>query len=545
MSNLYNKIKTYIINNKKKSIIFLIILLAVGYYIYGKVTSTAGDTRYVTAKVEKGTIISSITGTGQVSDSSQIDIKPEASGNITYIAVKPGEKVWKGQTLFYLDSKDAKKAVRDAEISLESANLSLEKLKLQNSEENMNADLVKAYDDGFTAVSDTFLDLLSTITGIESILNEDNISDNSVRMSGQTAINYRNDAEKLYYGVKNAFEKNRINFRKIDRNSSKASIEIIIDETYETAKLLTDTIKSTKNLVDYLSEDTERPTEYASLQDTLSTYTNTINSHLSSLLSIKTSIKNYKDAFPNANLDLQSSMLTIKQKENALADAIEKLNDYSVRAPFDGIIATVPVNLGESASSGMVMATIITTKKLATISLNEVDVAQIKLNQKATLTFDALTDLTISGEVAEIDSIGTVSQGVVTYDVKVSFDTQDERVKSGMSVSAVIITGVKKDILSVSNGAIKTKNDKNYVEMFNVPIDRATDGLPGSISKTALNKINVEIGISNDTHTEIISGIKEGDEIVIRTILPSTTKTTTSAFGSSGGSKSGGMGIPH
>ncbi|MFA6324866.1 MAG: HlyD family efflux transporter periplasmic adaptor subunit [Candidatus Paceibacterota bacterium] len=545
MSNLYTTIKTYIVNNKKKSIIFLIILLALGYYIYGKVTSTAGDTRYVTAKVEKGTIISSITGTGQVSDSSQIDIKPEASGNVTYIGAEIGEKVWKGQTLFNIDSKDARKSVRDAEISLASAKLSLEKLKLQNSEDNMNADLVKAYDDGFTSVSDAFLDLPSTITGIENILNQQNISDNTVRMSGQAAMNYRNDAEKLYYEVKNTFEENRINFRKLDRNSSKEKIESVIDETYETTKLLTDTIKSIKNLVDYLSEDTESPADFIASQNTLSGYTSNINNHLSSLLSIKTSIKNYKDAFPNADLDLQSSLLTIKQKENALADAREKLNDYSVRAPFDGIIASIPVNLGDSVSSGTIVSTIITTKKLALISLNEVDVAKIKLLQKATLTFDAISDLTISGEVVEIDAIGTVSQGVVTYNIKVSFDTQDSRVKSGMSVSAAIITDIKQDILIAPNGAVKIQNGLNYVEMFDMPLLPQTDGLIGSISKITPNKINVEVGISNDLQTEIISGIKEGDEIVTRTILPSTTKTTTSAFGSSSGSKSGGMGMPH
>ena len=64
------------------------------------------------------------------------------------------------------------------------------------------------------------------------------------------------------------------------------------------------------------------------------------------------------------------------------------------------------------------------------------DFLTIKVGDKATLTFDAVTDLSISGQVAEIDTVGTVSQGVVSYALKIAFDTQDTRVKPGMTVSA-------------------------------------------------------------------------------------------------------------
>jgi len=538
MKNFLNKIKTYIVANKVKSVIALIILLALGYWGYGKITSTAGDIRYVLSTVTKGTIISSISGTGQVSVSNQVDLKPNVSGTITYIGVKPGDKVVKGETLFSIDNKDAQKAVRDAEISLESAQLSLNKLEIQNSDENMNADLVKVYDDGFNDVSNTFLDLVPTVDGINNILGQTNLSDSSARNNGNTAVDYRNQTETLYYQVKDALNKNETDFRTLNRNSSKSDIENIINETYTTTKLLSDTIKSTKNFVDYLAQDTGKLNDFISSQNTLSTYTNTINTDLSSLLSSQTSIKSSKDALPNANLDMQSSLLSVKQKENALQDAKDKLSDYYITAPFNGTIASVPVNVGDDASSGTVLGTIITSQKLATIPLNEVDVAKIKLGQKATLTFDAVPDLTISGEVAQIDSIGTVSQGVVNYNVKISFDTQDVRIKAGMSVSASIITEVKQDILVVPNSAVKSQNSGNYVEMFDTPLPVATDGLAGSISKIAPNKISVEVGISDDSQTEIISGIKEGDKIVTRTILSTstTTKTTTtsSLFGSAG-----------
>jgi HlyD family secretion protein len=101
-------------------------------------------------------------------------------------------------------------------------------------------------------------------------------------------------------------------------------------------------------------------------------------------------------------------------------------------APFDGILATFTAKVGES--SGSSVGTLITEQKVAVISFNEVDAASIKIGQKAKLTLMAITGLTIPGTVVEIDSVGTVSSGVVTYDVKIAFDKDDERVKAGMSV---------------------------------------------------------------------------------------------------------------
>jgi len=551
---MIQKIKTFIFSHKIIIGIALIGIVVGIYFVFRN--NASGETRYITETVKRGDITMTVTGTGQVEASDTIDIKSKTSGKIVYIGVKAGDVVKKGKTLFSLDTRDAQKTVRDAEISLESAKLSLEKLEIQNSEENLSADLLKAYDDGFSTTSDVFLDLQSIISGIESVLAQQNISDNAARISGNTAISYRQTAEKLYYEVKDVFWKNRINFRILDRNSPRADIENIIDETYNTTIILSDAIKSTKNFVDYLADDTDRASDFTSSQTILSGYTSTINSHLSSLSTAKTNIKNYKDTSVNSGLDIKSSLLSVQQKENSLQDAKDALSDYYVSAPFDGTISSVVVKIGDTASG--TLATIITNQKLATISLNEVDIAKIKLGQKTTLTFDAIEDLTITGQVAEIDSVGTVSQGVVTYNVKISFDVMDDRVKPGMSVSATIITDIAQNVLSVSNGAIKSQNGVSYIEMFDAQPVLTASPLKGSTSTIFPKQIKIGTGRSNDISTEIISGLKEGDIIIIKTIIGTTnTKTTTPApsiFGSMGGSgnkvntggvRSGGTVFPH
>jgi HlyD family secretion protein len=221
-------------------------------------------------------------------------------------------------------------------------------------------------------------------------------------------------------------------------------------------------------------------------------------------------------------LDVQAQELSVKQKEDAY-------QDYFIRAPFDGVLASLSVQENNEISSGSSIGTFITRQKIADISLNEVDVSKIKEGDKATLTFDAISGLTIAGQVAQINLVGTVSQGVVSYDVKIGFDTQDNRVKSGMSVSAAIITNARQDILVVPNSAVKTQNGTSYVQILDQVIPQAT-GAQGVTSPSTPRSQTIQIGITDDTNTEIVSGLKEGDMVITKTISATSTaatKTTT------------------
>jgi HlyD family secretion protein len=544
IKNYLVKIKAYIISHKVISVIALIVILLLGFWIYKKASSTSGETSYAIAAVEKGTIISSVSGTGQVSASNQVDLKAKVSGDIVAIAVKSGQKVKKGTLIAQIDSGDMQKSLRDAELSLQSSKLSLEKALIQNSEANRNSDLQKAYEDGFTAVSDAFLDFPTVLTGLEDVLNDDSLSNNAVIGMGKTAASYLNQAEKTYYDANDSFQEARNSFRLIDRNSSDVEISETITKTYNAVKKLTDALKSTKNLADYLAEEKDDSSSFASVQNSLSQYISTMSAHLSNLYSAGQDIKTGKEDFSTTDLDLESSRISVQQKENTLQDLREELSDYYVRAPFDGTVADIAIEKSDSVNSGTIISTFITESKIAEIPFNEVDIAQIESGQKVVLTFDAITDLTISGEVAEVDSVGTVSSGVVNYDVKINFDTQDSRIKPGMSVTADITTNTAKDVLVAPSSAVKTKNGKSYIEVFDknlVDIEKTQ----GTVTGLVPEKRNVKVGLSDDTRTEIVSGISEGEIIVVKTVVgasASSSSTTPSILSSmkpsSGSSKS-------
>jgi RND family efflux transporter MFP subunit len=600
MKNFFGKIKIYARVHKKTTALIILALVYGGYSVYGKLTDTGTETRYMLSAAAKGTLIASVSGSGQVSATDQMDIRSKVSGDIVSVVVKSGQTVKTGDIIARIDATEASKALRDAETNLETARLSYEKLvapndalstlqwqntiaKAKESKTTAEDNLQKAYDDGFNNVSNAFLELPGIMTGLDSIIyNADNSLGGFV---GQENVDYYGAYAKMYEGnnskadqyvaevkanyvsARTNYDANFISYKNTNRSADVKDVEALIIQTYDTAKKIADTVKSANNLIQYYKDQsTLRNVNTKPLADThlstLSGYTSKTNSYLTSLLGSTNDITTNKNTITNTArtiaenelsfqkfedgadpLDVRNSKITITQKENALSDARTTLSYYTIRAPFDGLIAKVNAKKGDSVSGGTSVATLVTKQQIATLSLNEVDVSKIKTEQKATMTFDAVDGLTITGVVTDVDTIGAVSQGVATYSVKITFDMQDDRVKPGMTVSAVIVNNVKTDALTVPNSAVKTTADGTYyVEMFDPPLAEATatGGAPSAIPP---KQVTVTVGISNDTETEILSGLKDGDLVVTRTTTgaqATAAKTGVSTRSLFGGGKPGG-----
>lgn len=239
-------------------------------------------------------------------------------------------------------------------------------------------------------------------------------------------------------------------------------------------------------------------------------------------------------------IDLKLSQNSVDQRvsalsaaQNKLSDAQKALTDYSVVAPFDGVIGSLTAQPNVDISAGGTAVTMITNQKIATVALNEVDAAKVAVGQKATLTFDAIEGLSITGEVAEVSPLATVSQGVVSYNVKIAFDTQDDRIKSGMSVSTSIVTEVKADVLTVPNSAVKSQSGQYYVQtLANTSSTNANSSGLVTSNQTPVN-VPVTTGVTNGTLTEITSGLKEGDQIITQTIKSTSQSSSTASSQSS------------
>lgn len=574
-SNLYYiKIKNYIFDHKVKSSIIAVILIGLTYWASTAFSSSDVGTQYTVGAVSKGSIMSTISGTGQVSASNQVDLKPKASGDVVYIGAVSGDRVKKGTLVAMLDAEDAKKAVRDAEISLESTKISYEKLtapadtlsliQAENSLAQASTNLQKSYDSGFNSVSSAYLDLPTIMSGLDNLLygntvnrSQDNISAyvDMVKDYDERILIFKEDVVTKYNKARASYDKSFVDYRSVNRTSDTGKIEALVSETYDTTKDISDAIKSTTDMLNFVEDILTQKNQqissvFTSHKNSLNSYTSESNSNLTSLLNAVNEITSSKYSLQEKteslaelkagadSFDKRSSELSLKQRENALQDAKDNLSNYYVVAPFDGLLAKMDVQKGDSISSGTSVGTLITDQRIAEISLNEVDISKVKIGQKATLTFDAISDLTITGKVVEVDTIGTVSQGVVSYSVKIAFDTEDERVKPGMSVSSSIITEMKQDILVVPNNAVKTSGDVSYVEVFEDEIlNKSTE----AFTTTVLPKqIEILTGISDDDYTEIVSGLNEGESIIVKTTtVKSKTATKTSTPSLLGGSSMG------
>lgn len=578
-STIFRRTLSYTKSHKLLSLFVVIVFFVLLYWIFGGFSSDTTPTKYVSGDVSRQTIMVTVSGSGQVSAKNQVDIKPKVSGDVVWVGIKAGSDVQKGQALFSIDSTEIKKNIRDAELALQEAQYALEKntaqapidynkkLKLlQDSKE----DLSDAHMDSFVTISNAFLNLPSVMTTAENVLYGYDLSPQQGQWNGDayhSAFNNPDDKDKIilfseiakrdYKIARETYDVSIAKFKTLTMYTDSSEIETVLKETSDTATKIAQALKSEKNLIDTVIDIAEqkqiRLNSYISTaQTSLATKIGTTNTQVSALSSQVRTVKDLKDTISDTEQDiaiykinneggvdpltLQSERNALEKKKSTLSDLREELLDYTVRAPFNGVIARVDIENGDTVNSGTTLGTIITKQKIAEISLNEIDAAKVKTGQKVTLTFDAIPELSITGTVASVDALGTVSQGVVTYTVEIGFDTQDDRVKSGMSLSASIIVDMKQDVLAIPNGAIKTQGDTQYVQVFkNIPTDNTAS--TGFISEEKAQDKTIEVGIANDSHTEVISGLVEGEHVITRTISATSAATkaaTQSLFGGAG-----------
>jgi multidrug efflux pump subunit AcrA (membrane-fusion protein) len=210
---------------------------------------------------------------------------------------------------------------------------------------------------------------------------------------------------------------------------------------------------------------------------------------------------------------------------------LDEANKKNVVSPIDGTVNVINIKNGDdlsrisgssNAQAPIIIGDLGTLK--AQIQINEVDISNVQIGQKATLTFDAINGLTATGKVEKVDSLGTVTQGVVTYNVTVDLDLLDPRIKPQMSVTANVITDVKQDVIIVPNSAVKAASSGgSYVEVM---------------KGQAPEQVSVTVGASNSTDTEITNGLNVGDKVVTQTVNPNATTSSTASGSQGSGSSS-------
>lgn len=219
--------------------------------------------------------------------------------------------------------------------------------------------------------------------------------------------------------------------------------------------------------------------------------------------------------------ELQQALLTYEEARVALDNAQAKQESLIVRAPMSGVITSVDVNLNqvlEESSLAFTMQSATEYKIVATV--DELDIVDVEVGQSVDVEIDAFPDQTFTGTVKRISGVGTVSGGVASYEVTVLLDEASVNLMDGMTASVEIIVADKQDVLLVPVEAVSTANGQNYVTL--------ADGQTSFVT----------IGASDDTNVEILSGVNEGDQVLIT--RTSSTSSSSESRGGMGGAMGGG-----
>ncbi|MGB0095404.1 MAG: hypothetical protein WBP81_23060, partial [Solirubrobacteraceae bacterium] len=165
-----------------------------------------------------------------------------------------------------------------------------------------------------------------------------------------------------------------------------------------------------------------------------------------------------------------------------------------------------------------------------TVAFSESDISKVKVGQPATITMDALNGVELASHVSAISAVGTTSSGVVSYDATLTLDQTDSRVKPGMSASASVTVGQAQGV-TVPNQAVSDSGSLGTVKVLRN-------------GKTVPQQ--VVVGLRGASRTQIISGLKAGEQLVLTITLPSLGSGASNTSGSSGtlgGGRFGGGGF--
>ena len=210
---------------------------------------------------------------------------------------------------------------------------------------------------------------------------------------------------------------------------------------------------------------------------------------------------------------LKQARAQVLQSQAGLQQLQEQLSYTTIVAPMDGVILSRDVEIGDAVSSILVLgstATLVmtegdTTQVYVQGKVDEADIAHVYMSQPARIKVESFRDRVFNGKVTKIAPLGVEKDNVTTFEVRVSIDNASGALKANMTANAEILLDEHKNVLTVPENAVSYDNQKNA--FVNIP-DRS--------QKDGSRKIPVKVGLSNGSVTEIASGLKEGDQVVLQ-----------------------------
>ncbi len=213
------------------------------------------------------------------------------------------------------------------------------------------------------------------------------------------------------------------------------------------------------------------------------------------------------------NAKIAQAQAQVVEDQANLKQLEEQLSYTDIVSPIDGIVLSRDVEIGDAVSSILVLgssATLVmtlgdTSEVYVKGKVDESDIGKVYLGQRARIKVESFKDKTFEGKVTKISPMGVEKDNVTTFEVRVSIQNPGGELKAEMTANAEIILDEHKNVLQIPEGAIIYDQNK-----------RAYADIPDPKGKDGMDKVAINIGISNGAKTEVLSGLKEGQEVVLQ-----------------------------
>lgn len=243
----------------------------------------------------------------------------------------------------------------------------------------------------------------------------------------------------------------------------------------------------------------------------------------------------YKKGLVSAN-DYENALLSYRKAKDAVAsnkESVQKsqtnLSYATITSPIDGVILSKAVEEGQTVAASFSTPTLFTIAKDLTnmrviANVDEADIGNVKTGERVSFTVDAYPDDTFSGTVTQVRQEATTTNNVVTYQVVISAPNKNLKLKPGLTANVNIYTLEKQGVLSVASKALRFVPTKELVGKNEKIIDCTGKNKVWTHENGIFKAHAVEIGITDGTNTEILSGIENGSTVVTDINVTNTTQ---------------------
>lgn len=257
--------------------------------------------------------------------------------------------------------------------------------------------------------------------------------------------------------------------------------------------------------------------------------------------------------------------ISVTEAEEKLAEAKAAANNVTVTAAIGGLVTSVSNANGDTVQAGKSVLTIQNMSNLnINVSVDELDINKVALNQKATIKFDAISDKTYEGKVTSISQTGTTSNSVTTYSVNVNITNPDSNIKIGMNATATIAVQSKENALVIPAEALVETNGQKYVRVdsssnssqgsntgststnasertssaqSNSQSNSSSSGNSRAGNSTTFSNsgklVSIKTGLETEDYIEVTEGVSEGEKVLVQ--LPQSTTTNSNRNNGFGG----------